>query len=171
MLTDVLMKAGEWIFQLKFCLIVRKCMIKENWNHSFFTGLTVFSWILYILFSFHLIFFQFSDCYLLLHLIQVVQYLYVSCECSVLLGVTKQRCFMFLFHFGRLIVAVKSIKRQHLVEVRSMANPPVLVKLALESICLLLGENASDWKSIRAVIMRDNFINTIVSNFSTEDIK
>jgi dynein heavy chain 1 len=78
---------------------------------------------------------------------------------------------MFLFHFGRLIVAVKSIKRQHLVEVRSMANPPVLVKLALESICLLLGENASDWKSIRAVIMRDNFINTIVSNFSTEDIK
>ncbi|XP_021916205.1 dynein heavy chain, cytoplasmic isoform X6 [Zootermopsis nevadensis] len=66
--------------------------------------------------------------------------------------------------------AVKSIKRQHLVEVRSMANPPVLVKLALESICLLLGENASDWKSIRAVIMRDNFINTIVSNFSTEDI-
>jgi dynein heavy chain 1 len=78
---------------------------------------------------------------------------------------------MFLFHFGRLTVAVKSIKRQHLVEVRSMANPPVLVKLALESICLLLGENASDWKSIRAVIMRDNFINTIVSNFSTEDIK
>lgn len=66
--------------------------------------------------------------------------------------------------------AVKSIKRQHLVEVRSMANPPLLVKLALESICLLLGENASDWKSIRAVIMRDNFINTIVSNFSTEDI-
>lgn len=51
-----------------------------------------------------------------------------------------------------------------------MANPPVLVKLALESICLLLGENASEWRSIRAVIMRDNFINTIVSNFSTEDI-
>lgn len=66
--------------------------------------------------------------------------------------------------------AVKSIKKQHLVEVRSMANPPAVVKVALESICLLLGENASDWKSIRAVIMRDNFINTIVSNFSTEDI-
>ncbi|CAO1413898.1 unnamed protein product [Diamesa tonsa] len=66
--------------------------------------------------------------------------------------------------------AVKSIKKQHLVEVRSMANPPAIVKLALESICLLLGENASDWKSIRAVIMRENFINSIVSNFSTEDI-
>lgn len=67
--------------------------------------------------------------------------------------------------------AVKSIKKQHLVEVRSMANPPAIVKLALESICLLLGENASDWKSIRAVIMRENFINSIVSNFSTEMIK
>lgn len=67
--------------------------------------------------------------------------------------------------------AVKSIKKQHLVEVRSMANPPAIVKLALESICLLLGENATDWKAIRAVIMRENFINSIVSNFSTEDIK
>ncbi|XP_065167911.1 dynein heavy chain, cytoplasmic isoform X2 [Atheta coriaria] len=66
--------------------------------------------------------------------------------------------------------AVKSIKKQQLVEIRTMANPPAVVKLALESICLLLGENASDWKSIRAVIMRDNFINTIVSNFNTEDI-
>ena len=65
--------------------------------------------------------------------------------------------------------AVKSIKKQHLVEVRSMANPPPVVKLALESICLLLGEVASDWKAIRSVIMKDNFIPTIV-NFNTEDI-
>ncbi|XP_005182290.1 dynein heavy chain, cytoplasmic isoform X3 [Musca domestica] len=66
--------------------------------------------------------------------------------------------------------AVKSIRKQQLVEVRTMANPPSVVKLALESICLLLGENATDWKSIRAVIMRENFINSIVSNFSTEMI-
>jgi len=65
--------------------------------------------------------------------------------------------------------AVKSIKKQHLVEVRSMANPPSVVKLALESICLLLGEDAKDWKAIRQVTMKDNFINTIV-NFNTDDI-
>ncbi|KAK8783262.1 hypothetical protein V5799_015396, partial [Amblyomma americanum] len=65
--------------------------------------------------------------------------------------------------------AVKSIKKQHLVEVRSMGNPPFAVKLALESICLLLGESAADWKAIRSVIIRENFINTIV-NFSTDDI-
>ena len=51
-----------------------------------------------------------------------------------------------------------------------MGNPPTPVKLALESICLLLGENAPDWKAIRSVIVRENFINTIV-NFSTDDIR
>ena len=65
--------------------------------------------------------------------------------------------------------AVKSIKKQHLVEVRSMGNPPPAVKLTLESICLLLGEQATDWRTIRGVIIKDNFISTIV-NFSTEDI-
>lgn len=65
--------------------------------------------------------------------------------------------------------AVKSIKKQQLVEVRSMANPPAIVKLALESICLLLGESALDWKAIRSVLMRDNFVPTIV-NFNTQTI-
>lgn len=69
-----------------------------------------------------------------------------------------------------LTLAVKSIKKQHLVEVRSMANPPFAVKMALEAICLMLGEAANDWKAIRSVIIRDNFINTIV-NFSTDDIR
>lgn len=82
---------------------------------------------------------------------------------------------LFLFYFFlpncTQQTAVKSIKKQQLVEIRSMSNPPAVVKLALESICLLLGENANDWKSIRAVIMRDNFINTVVNNFNTEDIR
>lgn len=98
-----------------------------------------------------------------------------SILCRIILLITfPNACSPFSLYYmmPSLIVrtAVKSIKKQHLVEVRSMANPPAIVKVALESICLLLGENASDWKSIRAVIMRDNFINTIVSNFSTEDI-
>lgn len=71
--------------------------------------------------------------------------------------------------FPVVFVAVKEIKKQQLVEVRTMANPPALVKLALESICLLLGEAATDWKSIRAVVMRENFINSIVY-FDTENI-
>jgi len=65
--------------------------------------------------------------------------------------------------------AVKSIKKQHLVEVRSMGNPAAIIRMALESICVLLGENVTDWKSIRTVTMKDNFIPSIV-NFNTDDI-
>ncbi|CAG0913348.1 unnamed protein product [Notodromas monacha] len=65
--------------------------------------------------------------------------------------------------------AVQSIKKQHLAEIRTMVNPPPIVKLAIESICLLLGEPVTDWKAIRGIIMRDNFISNIV-NFSTDDI-
>ncbi|VDP02192.1 unnamed protein product [Soboliphyme baturini] len=59
--------------------------------------------------------------------------------------------------------AVKSIKKQHLVEIRSMVNPPPPVKLALESICLLLGENSTDWKTIRGIIVKDDFISRIIN--------
>ena len=45
--------------------------------------------------------------------------------------------------------AVKSIKKQHLVELRTMSMPPPAVKLALESVCVLLGESVTDWKFIR----------------------
>ncbi|XP_065175263.1 cytoplasmic dynein 1 heavy chain 1-like [Sycon ciliatum] len=65
--------------------------------------------------------------------------------------------------------AVRDIKRNHLVEMRTMTNPPRLVKLTLEAVCGMLGEPTSDWKAIRGIIMRDNFINSII-NFSTEDI-
>ena len=50
-----------------------------------------------------------------------------------------------------------------------MSNPPPPVKMALESICLLLGESTNDWKVIRSVLQRDNFISTIV-NFQTDNI-
>ena len=67
------------------------------------------------------------------------------------------------------VPAVKSIKKQNLVEIRSMANPPPPVKMTLEAICLLLGENAPDWKAIRGVIIRDNFISIII-NYNAEAI-
>jgi dynein heavy chain 1 len=55
------------------------------------------------------------------------------------------------------------------VEIKNLNNPPQGVKLTLESICLLLGEETTDWKSIRSIMMRDNFISTIV-NFNTDDV-
>ncbi|XP_059178510.1 cytoplasmic dynein 1 heavy chain 1-like isoform X2 [Physella acuta] len=65
--------------------------------------------------------------------------------------------------------AVKGIKKKDLVEIRSMGNPPPVVKQALEAICLLLGESATDWKVIRQIIIKDSFISSIV-NMKTDDI-
>uniref|UniRef100_A0A8R1U2J5 Dynein heavy chain, cytoplasmic n=1 Tax=Onchocerca volvulus TaxID=6282 RepID=A0A8R1U2J5_ONCVO len=66
--------------------------------------------------------------------------------------------------------AVKGIKKAQLIEVRSMAAPPQPVRLTLESICLLLGENVGmDWKAIRGVMVKDDFMPRIL-NFDTNSI-
>ena len=66
--------------------------------------------------------------------------------------------------------AVKSIKKRNLDEIRTLGNPPPAIRLALESICLLLGQPTSDWKEIRALITKNTFIPSIV-NFVTEDVR
>ncbi|KAN0138520.1 Dynein heavy chain and region D6 of dynein motor domain containing protein [Lactarius tabidus] len=62
--------------------------------------------------------------------------------------------------------AVSNIKRQHLQEVRSMANPPEAVKSAMESVCTILGHKIDGWRSVQGIIRRDDFIQRIV-NFDT----
>ncbi|KAI7931816.1 dynein heavy chain [Pyricularia oryzae] len=63
--------------------------------------------------------------------------------------------------------SVSKIKRQHLTEVRSMSSPPQGVRLALDSVCTLIGHKVTDWKSIQAIVRRDDFIASIV-NFDNE---
>ncbi len=63
--------------------------------------------------------------------------------------------------------SVSNIKRQHLTEVRSMQNPPAGVKLALEAVCTLLGHKVDGWKTILAIVRRDDFIASIV-NYDNE---
>ncbi|KAJ2368973.1 dynein heavy chain, partial [Coemansia sp. RSA 2610] len=63
--------------------------------------------------------------------------------------------------------AVSNIKKQHLTEVRAMANPPAAVKLAMDGVCTLLGHRAPDWKALQGVIRRDDFIASIV-RFDTD---
>ena len=55
-----------------------------------------------------------------------------------------------------------------------MTNPPPAVKLALEGICLILGEGPGgskemDWKMVRQIIIKDSFIQSIV-NMKTDEI-
>ncbi|ETN45168.1 uncharacterized protein HMPREF1541_10045 [Cyphellophora europaea CBS 101466] len=63
--------------------------------------------------------------------------------------------------------SVSNIKRQHLTEVRSMGNPPNGVKLALESVCTLLGNKVDSWKTIQGIVRREDFIASIV-NYDNE---
>jgi dynein heavy chain 1 len=63
--------------------------------------------------------------------------------------------------------SVSNIKRQHLTEVRSMNTPPQGVKLALDSVCTLIGHKVNDWKAVQAVVRRDDFIASII-NFNNE---
>jgi len=65
--------------------------------------------------------------------------------------------------------AVKSIKKANLDEIRKLGNPPPAIKLALESICLLLKTPSNDWKEIRVLVSKTTFIPSIV-NFQTEDV-
>ncbi|KAK6094055.1 dynein heavy chain [Batrachochytrium dendrobatidis] len=62
--------------------------------------------------------------------------------------------------------SVRGIKKQHLTEVRSMGNPPSAVKMAMESVCILLGNKVDSWKAVQAVLRRDDFISSIV-NYET----
>ncbi|KZP00669.1 dynein heavy chain protein 1 [Calocera viscosa TUFC12733] len=58
--------------------------------------------------------------------------------------------------------SVTQIRRTQLTEVRSMTNPPETVKLAMESVCTLLGHKIDSWKAVQGIIRRDDFISNIV---------
>lgn len=62
---------------------------------------------------------------------------------------------------------VQNIKKQHLTEMRSMSNPPAAVKMAMESVCILLGYVANSWRDVQLIVRKDDFIASIV-NFDNE---
>jgi dynein heavy chain 1 len=65
--------------------------------------------------------------------------------------------------------SVSNIKRQHLNEMRSMVNPPEPVKVTMEAVCILLGHKVDSWKTVQAILRRDDFISSIV-HYSTESL-
>lgn len=63
--------------------------------------------------------------------------------------------------------AVSNIKKQHMQEVRAMANPPEAVRITMEAVCTALGQKIDNWRAVQAIIRRDDFISRIV-NFDTQ---
>ena len=63
--------------------------------------------------------------------------------------------------------AVRSINRKHLTELKSMSNPPAAVKLTMEAVCIFLGYQIDQWKSVQSILKKDDFISSIV-NYDTK---
>lgn len=63
---------------------------------------------------------------------------------------------------------VQNIKKQHLTEIRSMTNPPAAVKMAMESVCVLLGYQVNSWREVQLIVRKDDFITNIV-NYNSEE--
>lgn len=66
--------------------------------------------------------------------------------------------------------SVGNIGKHQLAEVRTMTNPPIAVKVAVESVCILLGHKIDSWKDVQAVLKRDDFITNIL-NHKADDIE
>ena len=65
---------------------------------------------------------------------------------------------------------MKSSKKQHLGEGRSMTHSPPLIKMDMESACILRGESSPiDWKGIRDVTRTEKFVPSII-DFNTDGI-
>jgi dynein heavy chain 1 len=59
--------------------------------------------------------------------------------------------------------SVQNIKRENLDELRALNNPPSAIKLALEAVLLILGEECKDWADIKKALRRPEFIGSILS--------
>lgn len=67
---------------------------------------------------------------------------------------------------------VGNIQRNHLDELRAMANPPANVKLALEPVINMISDTAKkvEWNDVKQWLRKDNFI-SLVKNFDKDNIR
>ena len=65
--------------------------------------------------------------------------------------------------------SVRGIKKRDLDEIRNLKQPPTNVKLTLECVAIMLGERSIDWKEIRKVLAKTDFIPSIL-NFDADKL-
>lgn len=53
--------------------------------------------------------------------------------------------------------ALSKINKNDIAEIKGFINPPAVVVLVLEAVCVLLGEK-SDWNSAKSVMMSIDFL-------------
>ena len=67
--------------------------------------------------------------------------------------------------------AVASINKLHLAELRSMCNPPDIIKQVLEAVCLSLGHEFEGWREVQSVMKQDDFIHSILNSNTIHNIE
>ncbi|CCW61964.1 unnamed protein product [Phytomonas sp. EM1] len=66
--------------------------------------------------------------------------------------------------------ALKTVKTEHLREIRAYTTPPPMVKRTLEAVCALMNvSNSEEWDVIKAYIRREDFLSSVMS-FKSERI-
>lgn len=65
--------------------------------------------------------------------------------------------------------SVRGIKKRDLDEVRALSRPPNNVKLTLECVAIMLGENKVDWSDVRKLLSKSDFIPSIL-NFDADKL-
>ena len=67
--------------------------------------------------------------------------------------------------------AVASINKLHLAELRSMSNPPEIIKQVLEAVCSSLGHTFDSWKGVQGIMRQEDFINSILNASTIHNIE
>ncbi len=65
--------------------------------------------------------------------------------------------------------SVRGIKKRDLDEVRALSRPPNNVKLTLECVAIMLGENKVEWSDVRKLLSKSDFIPSIL-NFDADKL-
>jgi dynein heavy chain 1, cytosolic len=58
--------------------------------------------------------------------------------------------------------SVRGIKKSHLDEVRNLARPPNNVKLTLECVAIMMGEQKIEWADVRKMLGKSDFITNVL---------
>ena len=65
--------------------------------------------------------------------------------------------------------SVRGIKKRDLDEIKNLARPPNNVKLTLECVAIMLGENKIEWTDVRKLLAKTDFIPSIL-NFDADKL-
>jgi len=66
--------------------------------------------------------------------------------------------------------SVEKIDRSQLVSLRTMSNPPLVVQMVFEAVCILFGTPKTDWNTAKTLLLDLNKFILSLINYDKENI-